>query len=147
MHGGKTAKAGERYTEQKVRAHLARLDAPPVADPLTALSEIAGQVVAFKDAMAERVNRLTEIRYTDLKYAEQLRSEVALFERALDRCERFLTAMARLNIDERLAAIQQRQVDAVTAALSAAIAELGLSEQQQREARINVARHLRLVAG
>jgi Na+/phosphate symporter len=146
MHGGKTARAGQRHTEQQARAQLARLDAPAVSDPLTALSEIAGQVVAFKDAMADRVNRLSEIRFTDDRYAEQLRSEVAVFERALDRCERFLTAMARLNIDERLAAIQQQQVDVVAAALQAALADLGLSVEQQQEAKAGVARHLRLVA-
>lgn len=132
-------------TEQ-AQQQLARLDVAPVADPLTALAEIAGQVVAFKDVLASRVNALSAVRFTDEKGAEQLRSEVALFERSLDRCEKFLTSMARLNIDERLAAIEQQKVDMVTTALSAALSELGLSEDQQREATRNVSRNLRIVA-
>lgn len=147
LHGGSTASHRTHGVGEQARLTLARLDVAPVADPLTALSEIAGQVVAFKDAMAQRVNELSEIRFTDEKHAEQLRSEVAVFERALDRCERFLSTMARLNIDERLAAIEQQRVDMVAAALTAALVDLGLSEDQQLEARRGVARRLRVVSG
>lgn len=150
-HGGNSPRAraaeARRGAEREAQRALADLDAPAVADPLTALSEIAGQVVAFKDAMADRVNALNTIRYEDAKGAEQLRAEVAVFERALDRCERFLTAMAKLNIEERLVALDERRAELVAGALGATLAELGLTDQQQQEAKTRVARHLRLVAG
>lgn len=147
LHGGSTGTHRTHSVGEQAKLQLARMDVAPVADPLTALAEIAGQVVAFKDAMAQRVNQLSEIRFTDERYAEQLRSEVAVFERALDRCERFLSTMARLKIDDRLAAIEQQRVDMVAAALTATLVDLGLSEDQQLEARRGVAARLRLVAG
>jgi hypothetical protein len=147
LHGGATRSHRQAAVKTAAANELARMDVAPVADPLTALAEIAGQVVAWKDALAVKVNQLTALRYTDAKGAEQLRSEVALFERALDRCEKFLSTMARLNIDERLAAIEQEKVEMVSAALTAVLGELGLSEQQQSEARRGVARRLRVVAG
>lgn len=146
LHGGNMRNHRAAAVKTAAANELARLNVAPVADPLTALAEIAGEVVAWKNAMAGKVNELTQLRYADAKGSEQLRSEVALFERALDRCEKFLSTMAKLNIDERLAAIEQQKIEMVSAALSLALAELGLSEQQQSEARRGVARHLRAVA-
>jgi hypothetical protein len=138
------AKAAEKQRlEHEVRDLLARLDVTPVEDPLTELQKLAGEVVAWKNAMAAKVNELTSVRYETL-YGEQLRSEVALFERAMDRCERVLTAMARLNIDARLARISEEQGRLVTEALRGALAELGLSQEAQMAARPVVARHLQL---
>ena len=70
---------------------------------------------------------------------------MVLWERALDRCERFVSAMARLNIDERLAAIEERQVDIVANAINATLTDLGLPEETLREARRGIVRHLRVV--
>lgn len=149
-HGGRAkqvkAKAAERAAEDKIRAQLARMDVAPIGDPLTELAKIAGQVVAWKDAIAEKVNELTSLRYST-EGGEQLRSEVVLFERALDRCEKFLTAMARLNIDERLARISEQQADLIMRAVTGGIADLGLPQEQQVEASRHVARRLRTVSG
>lgn len=145
-HGGNTRNHRTAALHQQAERALADLHAPPVDNPLTELARITGQVVAWKDALAEKVNELTSIRYST-EGGEQLRAEVALFERALDRCERFLTAMARLNIDERLARIEQQQVDLITYAVTAVLEELGLPTEQQVEARRGIARHLRVVSG
>lgn len=125
---------------------LVKLGVSPVDDPLTVLASITGEVVAWKDAMAEQVNALTSLRYESAGEGggEQLRSEVALFERALDRCEKFLTAMAKLNIDERLTRVTEKQVELVAEALHATLAELGMDRGQQQQAREKMARHLRL---
>jgi len=133
-------------SEARLNLELARLDLAPVDNPLIEMGRVAAQVLWFKDRVAERVNELTSIRYST-DGGEQLRAEVALFERAMDRCEKFLTAMARLNIDERLARIEEKQSDLITFAVTAALEELGLSTDQQAEARRGVARHLRAVPG
>lgn len=146
LHGGSTRDHKTAALRAEADRALADLNAPPVDNPLTELARITGQVVAWKDALAEKVNELTSIRYST-EGGEQLRAEVALFERALDRCERFLTAMARLNIDERLARIEQQQVDLITYAVTAVLEELGLPTEQQVEARRGIARHLRVVSG
>lgn len=123
-HGGKApqvrAKARERQAEEQAKKELARLDVPPVDDPLSELARITGQVIAWKDAIAVKVNELTSLRYST-ETGEQLRAEVGLLERAFDRCEKFLTAMARLNIDERLAAISEQRAEMIMSVLTAAL--------------------------
>ena len=124
-HGGKApqvkAKAAERQAEEQARAVLARLDVAPVDAPLSELAKITGQVIAWKDAIAAKVNELTSLRYENENGGEQLRAEVGLLERAFDRCEKFLTAMARLNIDERLAAISEQRAEKIMEMLAAAL--------------------------
>ncbi len=148
FHGGKAPQvqaAGHlRLVEQDMRASLARLDVDPVGDPFTELSKLAGQVVAWKDALAAKVNELTTIRYEAMGAGtEQLRAEVALFERALDRCVAVLVAIAKLDIDARLAAISERQADAVVRAVDAAISAAGITGPAALAARQVAARELR----
>jgi hypothetical protein len=141
------AKAAERdRLEHEAREALAVLDMQPVDDPLTELQKLAGQVLAWKNAIGRMVNELESIRYRG-EFGEQLRSEVALFERAMDRCERVLVAMARLNIDERLVKITEAQGKLVTEVVLAAFRDVGLSREMQDAVRPAIARHLRLVAG
>lgn len=155
FHGGATKKAkaaaNRRIAEAEVadetRRALAVLDVTPVENPLSALSEVAGQILAWKDRLSFRVNALNErIRYEDDKGAEQLRAEVALYERALDRSVNVLATIGRLNIDERLAAISEKQADAVIAAIEAALAHAGVTGDRAAEAKRIAARHLRAVS-
>ena len=118
----------------KGRMELARLNLPPVADPLSQLAAVTAEVLAWKDAWAARVNDLTSVRYEGTGAGEQLRAEIAVWERALDRCERFLVAMARLNIDERLTAISEAQAAAVIEAIGVACDAVRLSPEQRRVA-------------
>jgi hypothetical protein len=163
-HGGNApqvrAAAAERIVEQQVRRSLARLDVPAVEDPFTELGKLAGQVVSWKDALAALVNRLVEdapceqcgaaggrLRYESFATgAEQLRSEVSLFERAMDRCANVLGLMAKLNIDERMARISERQAAAVIRAIDVALATAGVTGPVAQEARAAGARELRKAA-
>lgn len=150
LHGGATPNgrkaAHTKQVQQQAAKELAKLNVEPVEDPLRELAALAGQVVAWKNVMAEKVNELTSLRYTGGIGTEQLRSEVALFERALDRCGQFLTSMARLNIDERLARITEQQQERVVAAVQAGFAAIKLPADQQQIARAAVVKHLREVA-
>lgn len=120
-HGGSTPNGRKHAVAEQARQELARMDVEPVDDPLSELARIAGQVIAWKDAIAAKVNELTSLRYENENGGEQLRAEVGLLERAFDRCEKFLTAMARLNIDERLAAISEQRAELIITMLSAAL--------------------------
>lgn len=154
FHGGAArqvkVKAAERVTEAKARRELGRLaavagPAEPVQDPLGALSSLAGEVLRFKDILAGHVAELERLRYTG-ENGEQIQGEVQLFERALDRCATVLTAMARLNIDERLAQIEQAKAEVVVKAFAAGMAEAGVSGDALVRAKTAVSRHLRLAA-
>jgi hypothetical protein len=138
MHLGK--RVAQVRLEYESARQLARLNLPPVDDPLTELARVAAEVVAWKDAMGVKVSALTSLRY-EAGQGEQLRSEVALWERALDRCERFLGVMARLNIDERLTAISEAQAIAVIAALDAGLDAARVTPDQRRAALAAVQDH------
>lgn len=149
-HGGSApqvrAKARERLLAAEAAEELARLDVQPIDNPLVMLADLLGQAAAFKDVLAVKVNDLgTELRFMDAKGAEQLRSEVALWERALDRCERFAVNMARLNIDTRLVAISEQQHAMVLRAVDAALDAAAVPPERRGAAKKAAAGHLRLV--
>lgn len=148
LHGGNTGaqrlQADRIRVDREVRATLAALDVAPVDDPLTALMQLAGQVLAWQEATAHLVNRLgDQIRYEGMAGGEQLRAEVQLYERSMDRAEKVLSSIARLNIEERLAQISEAQADRVLAAIDAALAAAGLAGAEAASARQVAARHLR----
>ncbi|MEU1800894.1 hypothetical protein [Streptomyces sp. NPDC019937] len=153
-HGGgspQAARAASRRIQEaelteSANRLLVQLGADPVENPLTALAELAGEVLATKRAFANRVNELAEIRYTDDKGGEQLRSEVALYERAVGQAANLLTAIAKLNIDERLARITEQQAEKVMAAIDAALANAGVTGPAAVNAKRAAARHLRSVS-
>jgi hypothetical protein len=153
LHGGGTPQARRaaakklaevKLTEQANRL-LVRMGADPVGNPLTALSQLAGEVLAFKEALGERVNALGhEIRYQG-GAGEQLRAEVALYERAVSQASTLLANIARLNIDERLAAIEEKQIEVVIKAIDAALTYAGVTGDAATGAKKVAARHLRAV--
>lgn len=149
-HGGNTkthrTTAAIAIADREARAILADLDVVPIGDPLTHLLQLAGQILAWQEATARLVNDLEgRIRYAGANGAEQLRAEIALYERAMDRAMKVLTEIARLNIEERLAGIAEQQAERVLRAIDAALAAAGVTGQQAAEARLTAARHLQAV--
>lgn len=110
------------------------LGAAPIDDPLRALQQLAGEVLAWKNALVARVD------LTDLDGPT-----VVLMERALDRCNTVLSTIARLNIDERLAAVDEATAVMVVRALEAGLAAAGLAGTAAEIARQATRAHLRLV--
>lgn len=150
FHGGASPKAERaarrRAVEVELSAELAKVGVTPVGDPFTAISTVAAEIIAWKDLAAVRVAALKDdVRY-ETENGEQLRAEVALYERAMDRCVTVLNAIARLDIDDRLAKISEKQADMVEKALDAALAKLDLTAEQRQLAWAEVGRHLRLVS-
>lgn len=139
-HGGKApqvkAKAQERVAEEKARKALGKLNevlgpVEPVANPLLALSTIAAEAMRWKQVVAERVAHLEEMRYKGVS-GEQVRAEIVLFERALDRCAGVLANIVRLNIDERLATITDRQGHVIAGVITSVLEQLDLGDQADR---------------
>lgn len=131
-HGGATKAARQaaavRVAEQEAAAAWAKVsaDLSPVEDPLTELSRLATQVVHWKDTMSKLVDNLNEHYRYETEYSDAIRGEVLLFERAMDRCMQVLATIAKLNIDERLAAIEESQARMLEEGLLAAFDEAGL---------------------
>ena len=151
-HGGASpqakAAAQVRLAEQKAMTEIARLQVEPVGNALEALQHHAAIVIAWRDECSALVDELGDrMRYESTMRIEQLRSEVAIFERALDRATATLTALARCQTDERLAQISQRKAETLAAALAASLALAHLEPEQATAVRHDFARRLIVIHG
>jgi hypothetical protein len=151
-HGGAAPQvrnaAERRLIEAEIRDLFGRTmpESVPVDNPLAAYAEFAGRVMAWMRLMDSLLGDLRTVGYTG-KAGEQIRAEVQLYERAMDRANTVLSSYARLNIDTRLAAITEQQATTVLRAVEAVIAHLGATGPAAAEARQVAAAHLRLVGG
>jgi hypothetical protein len=149
MHGGKipavAAAAKRRLMTQQVKAEaqavLAHEGLVGVDDPIELLTRLAAEITAFKDALAARVNALTDIRYQGAA-GEQLRAEVQLYERALDRALKVCEVLAKLDLEGKRQAAAERYGAEIAALLQAIFVELALSEQQWERVPVVVSHHL-----
>jgi hypothetical protein len=146
--GGSRKMAKQNAVEQQVVAVVSDYKPDIVVDnPLTALAEVSAEVTEVKDLFAAKARALVKAgdsRYMSDVGTEQLRSEVALYERALDRCVATLATIAKLNIDERLAKVSEAQIDLVDRALTTALIQAGLNHIQQTAVRGEFAHVLRV---
>ncbi len=153
-HGGRApqvkAAAARRVAEAEVTAAAERYarTAGPVDDPLSALLAVAGEITGFKDYLAARV---AELRAESWRYAgataEQLRAEVGLYERALDRTARVLVDINRLGLEERRTALAESQGALIAGAMLRVLDALNLTAEQQAAAVEVMPRELRALEG
>lgn len=156
MHGGTSpaakAKAAQVRTEREIRETLKAFglhEPEAIQDPLTALREIAGEIIAWKDAMREEVLHLKTLSFVS-DYGETAKAVVQLFERAMDRAVAALATIAKLNIDERLAAISESQAKQLEDGLFDALDEAGVPVADvatRKRVAVAFGRHLSVVPG
>lgn len=148
FHGGGSKRAKEAFAknlaEQKIASAIDTLNLDPIKHPLEELNKLAGEVVSWKNALRRHVEELQQLRYAG-EAAEQIRGEIVLFERALDRCATVLGMIAKLNIDERLIVIEEAKATKIVDALEAVLDHLGLSVEQRISGKKEMARHLRAI--
>jgi hypothetical protein len=152
IHGGMSprARAKALRTDVNTKAELAlkRMNITPVTDPLTELQKLAGEVLAWKNEIVRHIYKLKQIRSVNGLGIEQVRSEIILYERALDRSITVLSALAKLGIDERLATIEETQAQMLQAALFAALDAAGIpldDTSTRRAVATAFTRHLNVV--
>lgn len=131
--------------EEKIGKAAQRLGiAESIENPLHALQQLAGEVVQWKNLCRSQLSELTTVGYSGMT-GEQVRAEITVWERALDRSITALATLARLNIDERLARIEEQQAAMVRQAFAAGLEEIGVGVEQRAAAAKVFARHLRVV--
>jgi hypothetical protein len=138
VHGGsapQVKRAAQRnMTELEARRALARLgETEPVRDPMQALARVAGEVVAFKNLLAEKIGGDEELNRADLD----------AYERALDRTVRALAEMSRLGFEERQVSIAEAEVDLLLEAVTRTLDAMGLDREQESAFRAHLAGELR----
>lgn len=142
------AKAAANVAQEEVRMTAAALmkDVVPVNDPLEQLQMLAGRVLAWEEALRERVS-MDRLRYTSGLGTEQIRAEVQLLTAALRESREVLATIAKLNIDERLIAIEKGKADMVFRALQAGLVAVGVTGPAQTAALQAAGKELRLIKG
>lgn len=117
-----------------------------VENPFEELSELVSEVLLYKDYCARRVAELRDnVRYEG-KAGEQLRAEVSLYERSLDRCGKLLVDWSRLNIDDRLARIEERKAALILEVIREALAKVALTDDARRTVEQHIIAGLRRLA-
>lgn len=153
-HGGLVQKprlvAAEK--ERKLQARMVKLldrfgansEAANFDNPLEALKLLANELFDHKEQMRKYVDHLDgEVRYESKAGGEQLRAEMALYERAMDRCVNLLAGIAKLNIDERLAKIEEAKILIIITAIDTALNRAGITGDQAATMRREIANELK----
>ena len=112
VHGGESPSVKAAGAERRAAKALAAdsqavlgysLDGK-VPDVLAAMEGLAAASLNQVEALSQRVNHLASIRYSSDFSVEQMRAEVVLMERAMDRSIRMLEVLAKHKPDGEAAA-------------------------------------------
>jgi hypothetical protein len=139
------AAENERVTTQARRLLEGITEFEAVTDPVVRLQLLAGRAEKFMQVTGDLVAQLTELRYDGLS-GEQLRAEVAVYERAMLTAARILVDLAKLGLDERAQRISEQTARLVHGIILGALADAGLDEATREAVRPAIARRLRLAA-
>jgi hypothetical protein len=122
--------------------------AQAIDNPLTELLELAGRIKWLETKLSERIATIdiSKWRYTRDRIGEQVRAEVILLERAQERLGHLLVQIAKLNITERLAGIEQRKLDMLERAMTMALQAADVSPEKREVALKVMRRELKAVA-
>ena len=122
----------------------------PIQDPLTELLDLAAEVKALKEVLRYHVAELVKnqrVRYAHAKAGEQMRAEILLYERAVERTAKIMIDISKLRIEDRLAGVQEATAQMLERAIDAALQESGVGLDGIGAARKAFRRHLKVVQG
>lgn len=145
-----THKVNDRLTEIMQANGETLLHPAPIGDPLNELLALAAEVGALKEIMrltAANLISQQKVRYNHAKVGEQLRIEILLYERAVERFAKILIDVSKLRIEDRLAGVQEQTAQMLERALDAALEESGVGLAGITGARKAFRRHLKVVQG
>jgi hypothetical protein len=120
------------------------LDPPVLADPLSELLTVCAEMKVLKNLLRDRVSVMNVAEWGTYSKAEevQIRAEVVLYERALERLATCLINIIKLGIEDRLATIEKKQVQQIEQALVLALEASGSDLDGQARARKVLIREL-----
>ena len=128
--------------EERVETQLAKREVEPVVNQTShgtlvdQVNSMLGRVVDTEFNAYSEFNKLdpNEWRYRDKAGAEQIRGEVAIYERAMDRSLKALTQITKLGIEQQAAIIDKAQYEGVRMGLQRTFVRLGCDEREIGEA-------------
>lgn len=117
----------------------------PVDNVYEELYILAGQIVKWKDILADRVSQLEYLGYGTEHTGEQVRADVQLFQSALTEARNILVSIAKLDVEEKRIRVAEAQAMLVAEALGRVLDSLGLDDRSILRARSAVANQLRVI--
>lgn len=147
LHGGTTPSGVKAAAAAEGRYLLGVLvpNREPVDDPTAELRRVGAIVLTWMEACQDTIEHLKNFRYKGSTGVEQLRAEVPVFERAMDRATLLLATLAKLGLDEREVAVSEAKAQMLLRALEAGLAENGIVGPQASAVKQATGRHLRVV--
>jgi hypothetical protein len=148
MHGGSTKATRNKAQRQvdeyvamgKISKFLAANAVEPVENPLEALKELAGEIVAVKNWLRDQVE---ELSHESAVQGDQISSIMQLYSNFIDKSDRTLTNIAKLNIDERLSRISQVQAQVMVLVFAEALNKvMGYDKDRASEAKVVIGQML-----
>jgi hypothetical protein len=150
---GSDKRAGMGFIEWEVTELVGRImtehgdkliNPVPLGDPLDELLALAAEISAFRKILRDRIAQLEmhEWRYAHHRAGEQIRTEIVLYERALDRDAKILVSIAKLRIREHKLELDRELVAVIQRALGMALEASGLDLVGQQKAREILGREL-----
>lgn len=142
-HGGRSFSVSHKALRRTTLTNVAKINEVVEGqlifpdNPYDTLNSILITCRHFLEIVENKVNNIEdgEWRYKDKAGAEQLRSEIALYERAMDRTVRAANALAKLNLEERFAKLSEQQAASMMYIVSEVFRRMGLDELQREQAR------------
>jgi hypothetical protein len=106
----------------------------PSSDPIGNYLSLVAEVTRFKDILRARSAELEDPEWVTRSKlgVEEVAAILRAYERALDRCERTLSNMLKLDLEARRVAIAERDALAISDAFTAALIAMGLQDRLEQ---------------
>lgn len=143
-HGGGHPVAremGKRVMENRIERHrlgkLADKYGLDELNPLQAMQKLVQEVLMLKEHLYEQIANMDaeDWTYTDRIGVEQARQVFQMYERAVERSSRLLVDLGKLNIDDRLAKVSEKQAEVVAVVMEKVLTAMELDEERRDEAK------------
>lgn len=134
----------ERFKEIMTEHGDRLLNPARLGNPLDELEMVCAEMKVFKDLLRNRVTTIGIAEWGTFSRSEevQIRAEIVLYERAIERLANCLINIIKLDIEKRRAAIEDRQVHVIETALVLALEASGADLEGQAKARKVLMREL-----
>jgi len=141
------AAAVRREVAAEATSMLAELEgAPPIGDPILALSEQAGLLVSWQTILMRKLDEIGDLATTDSVGVQRVAAVAELFTKSLDQVARILGSLSKLGLQQRRVEIEERQAEALIGLVLAALAQAEIAEPGRQRFVEALSRELRSVA-
>jgi hypothetical protein len=137
----------ERKAKFEAEKLLAKMGYEQITDPLGELLDLASEATKYREIFRQEVDKLLdadEVRY-EHRAGEQLRAEMALWERSAERCLKMYSEIVRLGIAERQVRIREAEIVLMAQAIRNIMNRMELTQAQKRLAVQVVPEELRAI--